>query len=77
MLSTELTFSDPKFFENSEIIYIGEVKGNQPHGKGVIYYKSAQKIIYGEFINGHISGLAELYFNKGDSYVGEFKDDKK
>ena len=77
VLAMEPTFSDPSFIENSEITYIGEVKSNQPHGKGIIYYKAAHKIIMGEFVNGSIEGQGELYFNKGDSYVGEFKGDKK
>lgn len=70
-------FCEPKLVENVDMIYIGEVKGDRPHGLGVAYYKNSQKVIYGSFHGGHIDGCGELYFNSGDYYIGDFKGDKK
>ena len=47
ILSMEPKFNTPKFYENQDIIYIGETKIDRPHGKGLCYYKNSQKIIFG------------------------------
>lgn len=47
VLAVEPTFNMPKYYENQEIVYIGETKIDRPHGKGFCYYKNSQKIIYG------------------------------
>lgn len=70
-------FREPRFVENVDMVYIGEVKGDRPQGVGVAFYKNSQKVIYGNFHGGHIDGKGELYFNSGDYYIGEFKGDKK
>lgn len=56
---------------------MGEEKGGTPHGKGMCFFKEAQKIIYGNFKNGKVEGAGELYFLTGDYYIGEFKNNKK
>jgi hypothetical protein len=71
------TFNNPKFYENAEIVYLGETKVDRPHGKGLCFFKNTHKIIYGEFKNGQLEGQGELYFSTGDYYLGEFKFDKK
>lgn len=66
----EPMFVEPNIVENVDMVYIGETKGERPHGTGVAYYKSSKKVIYGSFHNGHIEGRGELYFNSGDYYLG-------
>jgi hypothetical protein len=47
VLSSQPSFNSPKFFENPEIVYIGETKVDRPHGKGLCFFKNTHKIIYG------------------------------
>ncbi len=54
VLSSQATFNSPKFFENPEIVYIGETKVDRPHGKGLCFFKNTHKIIYGQFHNGQL-----------------------
>lgn len=56
VLGMEPTFNTPKFFENGEIIYLGETKIDRPHGKGICFFKNTHKIIYGDFHNGQLEG---------------------
>lgn len=57
VLAMEPKFNAPKFYENQDMIFIGETKIDRPHGKGLCYYKNSQKIIYGEFKNGQLEGM--------------------
>jgi hypothetical protein len=50
---------------------------DKPHGKGLCYYKNSEKIIFGDYKNGQLEGMGELYFMNGDFYTGEFRCDKK
>lgn len=77
VLATEPTFNSPKFFENAEIVYIGETKIDRPHGRGLCFFKNTHKIIHGQFHNGQLEGHGELYFATGDYYIGQFRFDKK
>lgn len=54
VLAMEPTFNAPKYFENQEIVYIGETKIDRPHGKGLCFFKNTHKIIYGDFHNGQL-----------------------
>ena len=54
VLGVEPTFNSPRFFENGEIVYLGETKVDRPHGKGMCFFKNTHKIIYGEFNNGQL-----------------------
>ena len=56
---------------------MGEYRAGSPHGKGICYYKDAQKIIFGRFDSGEVEGNGELYFLNGDYYIGDFKANKK
>lgn len=77
VLGLDPKFNNPKFYENAEIIYLGETKVDRPHGQGICFFKNTHKIISGQFVNGQLEGHGELYFATGDYYVGEFKFDKK
>lgn len=54
VLGLDPTFNNPKFYENQEIIYLGETKVDRPHGKGICFFKNTHKIIYGQFVNGQL-----------------------
>ncbi len=56
VLNFDPTFNHPKFYENAEIIYIGETKVDRPNGKGMCFFKNTHKIIYGDFHNGQLEG---------------------
>lgn len=77
VLSLEPTFNNPRFFENPEIVYLGEIKGARPHGRGLCYFRNTEKVIYGSFVAGQLEGQGELYFKTGDYYLGDFAKDKK
>ena len=58
VLNQEPTFIQPTYLENDKYIYLGESRGGGPEGKGICYYKDAQKIIFGKFDSGEVEGNA-------------------
>lgn len=70
VLNYEPTFHQPTLLQNNELVYIGESKDKRPHGKGICFYHSGDKIVYGDFQNGKVDGMAELYYGTGDYYLG-------
>ncbi|KAL4493618.1 hypothetical protein ABPG72_004111 [Tetrahymena utriculariae] len=65
------------FYENQEIIYIGELQATLPHGKGLCYFRHTGKIYEGEFLQGKLHGKGRIIFQNGDTYIGDFHLDKK
>ena len=49
---------------------MGESKDGEPHGKGMCYFKEADKIIFGNFNEGKAEGNCQLYFLNGDYFLG-------
>jgi len=37
------------FYENQDLIYIGELEANIPHGKGLAFFRQSGKIYEGEY----------------------------
>jgi hypothetical protein len=56
--------------------YVGQIKDNLMHGKGLITYKSGIKY-QGEFINGKRHGEGTITQLNGNHYEGNFIDDKR
>ena len=62
--------------ETKNWIYIGEVKNNQPHGKGKRFWGDKITKYEGQFLNGKEQGYGKLKINNGgevDYYEGNFK----
>lgn len=78
-------FSEGFFFENKkiffttgELLYEGEIQGNIPEGKGKLYCKAEQAVIYeGFFKNGKKEGEGEEFKDGKIVYRGQFKDGKR
>ena len=51
--------------------YEGEVKDDEPHGRGALYVYNKYKY-FGNFKNGHMSGQGKLFLECGQYYEGEF-----
>ena len=61
--------------------YIGEVRGDRPHGMGKMYYANSYEY-FGEWENGQKNGVGKLSYPSSSTrqtafYFGEWKDDKK
>lgn len=60
-------------------IYVGEMNGDIPHGRGVLTYSSNdncnRKKYEGEFINGVKAGQGTMTWNDGQKYMGEWVND--
>ena len=63
-----------KFFLNGDK-YEGELKDDEPHGKGELTTSSGDKYI-GDFQNGKKHGEGLLIKNNGNKYEGSFKNSK-
>ena len=49
---------------------------NKPHGKGVMKYGYKESVYDGAWLNGKRNGFGILKWPNGDSYTGQWKDDK-
>jgi hypothetical protein len=67
-----VVYKDSKTFPNLEYSYLGQTKNKQPHGFGIVSFKSGFKYI-GECINGNMHGKGSLIFRNGSQYIGQFK----
>lgn len=54
--------------------YLGALKNNAFHGKGIAIYHNGSKYI-GEWKNGRRHGIGELISADGTKYIGEWRDD--
>ena len=57
--------SNAKIVYPSAHIYIGEVKGYQRHGKGIMTLKNGQKYV-GGFVDGKYEGFGTIYNENGE-----------
>jgi len=55
--------------------YEGDLKDNEPHGKGTQFYQNGDKYI-GYFKNGLKHGHGIYYYANGDKYAGQFEFDE-
>ena len=53
--------------------YIGELKNNKKHGKGIIYYENVNIKYDGNFIDDKFEGNGKYIYKNGDYYIGEWK----
>ena len=54
-------------------VYVGEMKGKRPHGKGKAIYKNGD-VYEGGFVKGRREGNGEYRFKNGERYEGSFKE---
>jgi len=50
--------------------YEGSFKNDKRDGKGKLYFKKGKNTYTGDFKEGNMNGMFEIYWNNGDSYVG-------
>lgn len=58
-----------KFKDGS--VYVGEMQGKFPHGKGRTVFKNGDKY-EGEYVMGKRQGEGTYLFHDGEKYVGEW-----
>lgn len=59
------------YYKDRSGIYIGNTKGNRPHGKGVLTLSNGDKLT-GNFVNGNLVGDIVYNFADGNLYEGGF-----
>lgn len=60
-------------FENGDV-YDGEIKDEEPHGKGVMTYADGKKLDFEDWKNGVATGKGVETEVDGTVYTGEFKE---
>jgi len=72
-------FKDGKADGNGKIIYgdgkyyIGQLKNDHRHGKGILYYKNGNIKYEGDFVENKFEGNGKLILEDGQYYIGQFK----
>ena len=61
-----------KIYEDGKY-YIGQLKNDYRHGKGILYYKNGNIKYDGDFFDNKFEGNGKLVFEDGQYYIGEFK----
>ena len=56
------------------MVYEGNVKESNPHGKGRITFWIFQRVYEGEFVDGQPQGFGTIIFDAGDVMTGEVRD---
>lgn len=66
---------DIKMYVNGKLLYDGEMKNDQPNGKGKLYYPNSDILKYeGSFKNGEYNGKGTEYSEEGkEIYSGKWK----
>ena len=62
-------------YVNGKLLYDGEMKNDQPNGKGKLYYPNSDILKYeGSFKNGEYNGKGTEYSEEGkEIYSGKWK----
>ena len=62
-----------KIYEDGKY-YIGQLKNDYRHGKGILYYKNGNIKYEGDFVENKFGGNGKLILEDGQYYIGQFKD---